>query len=259
MCKDRTKQQDFDLIKGLIDSDETLNLTKVLKDENINFRYFFKKYKAFFFSNYMAEEREKAVIKKVIQRIIKKGLYCDKITTKYSFHSKIDSSFNFSSERFKKETITRALNLFANLEKTRNQIVYTLNEHAIADTTYSNDFIDFCNKYNLKNGLERANLRRSRTFFKPRKIIKKPLEQIQKEKRELLVPVRKRIIIFKNTQLKKDIEFLKAVSKSHYNKRNYTQENMNALRLLDCLTANEYDKQKAINKIEELEILIKTL
>jgi len=256
MNKGRTKKQDFELIKNVIQSNQDFNIFEIMENENIDFRYFFRKYKVFFFSNYMSEKRCNDSAKIVIQKVRKKGLYCDQLMSENRIYEKIDYKIDKTTVTFKRTTFTKALNLFVELEKTRKGIVDTLNSHAFNNTTYSDAFIDFCHKYNLKAGLERNNLKRRYEITMPlKKIIPKTDKQIKIEEQKAIEKAKKERI-FTIEQIKKILKFLIPISKGHYNNRNYTQESMNELRLLGCLTLNEYDHEKVLNKIKELEMSI---
>jgi len=235
MGKDRTKHQDFKLIKEWISSVHSRTVIEIIQEEKIDIRYFKKIYTRFFLSNYRAKSRGHETIRKITRLLVERKLYGYN-TNEYFYDKEIDNT----SEKFRNNTIEEAIVKFFEVRKEAQNLIDGIDKFYKTKTMNTSEFNRFCWKYGLD-------------FLREKKIKTKNEEYrlkayIRKVNGE--TPVKKP----KNTQTREEkyrqYYFLKNLSKLHYKGRIYTQENLSELRKYGF---NEYDNDKILNKIQELQ------
>jgi hypothetical protein len=276
MSKDRTKRQNFELIKGLIESENELDILEILKKENLTLWGFFTIFKNFVLVNYLNSDTEKRQRRKVSLYLVRKGIYKSENGARSSERTLIDRGLNLTNIRFKVSTYMNAIDKLSMIKENVIHVKKRLDLYGAMNDTYSDEFMDFCKKYNLLCHNERKAQRRFYKITSPekKKVIKKIVfedgEEIIFEKKETFIEEKRRLeaekkalelqrkenerisILFLKKK-KARIKMLKDFSKSHYEGRTYTQKNILELEKMDCLTNNSYDQSKVLLKLQKLE------
>ena len=267
MSKYRTAFQDFTFIKGLIDNKKTINFVVEARKEGITFWGLHNIFRKFILSNYLSLDRSKKQKTIISNLLASNGHYPVGYEAQRCSRVLKSKDMNLSSKQFKVTTYKKAITQLTEIAEIRNKLIEEINLHCKNDTTYSVAFEGLCEKYNLKPSLERARRKEEYSLTVPvyvlekrkakkEKTEKEKLERFQREekrKNALIVEKAKNERIFTITDVKSSIKYLKNLSKTHYKGRNYTQESIAELKLLDCLTLSNYDNQKVSNKIQELQ------
>jgi len=276
MSKDRTKRQNFELIKGLIESENELDILEILKKENLTLWGFFTIFKNFVLVNYLNSDTEKRQRRKVSLYLVRKGIYKSENGARASERTLVDRGLNLTNIRFKLSTYMNAIDKLSIIKENVIHVKKRLDLYGAMNDTYSDEFMDFCKKYNLLSHNERKAQRRFYKITSPekKKVIKKIVfedgEEIIFEKKETFIEEKRRLeaekkalelqrkenerisILFLKKK-KARIKMLKDFSKSHYEGRTYTQKNILELEKMDCLTNNSYDQSKVLLKLQKLE------
>ncbi|GAI97310.1 unnamed protein product, partial [marine sediment metagenome] len=169
MCKDRTSRQDFDLIKGLIDSKQDFNIFQVLKNENISLLEFFYIYRRFLLTNYMDEKLNKLQKKNVSNYLVKKGVYKSRDAVYRCYLVLSNKSLKPSDSYFFERTYKKAIDQISIIKKEVLFFDESINSFCEKDNTYSNEFISLCEKYNLRPSVERGKKKTKYKLTKPKK------------------------------------------------------------------------------------------
>lgn len=258
MCKDRTSIQDFNLIKGLIESKTKLDIIKIIRKENITIWRFFAYYRKFILTNYLSEKLPKDSRRKASLYLVKKQVYKSECGARSSKRTLSDKGLDKTSKSFRKSTYRIAIDQMSELKKEVDLVDGIINSYCGNNDTYSDGFISLCEKYNLIAYVERN---KKRNFYKitAPEITKEQIirdERMKVEKKRIQEKQNKEHSLLLLKDKKAKIKLLKEIYKSHYKGRIYTQENIIKLEKMGCLKLNgynEFDNNKIINKIQELQ------
>ena len=235
MNKDRTKHQDFKLIKEWITAVNPKSVIQVIQDENIDIRYFKKAYTRFFLSNYRGKTRGHETIRKVTRLIVEKKLYGYN-TNEYFYDKELDNT----SEKFRNNTIEQAIEKFFEVRKESQKLIDGIDKFYKTKMMNTGEFNRFCWKYGL-DALRERKIKTKNEEYRLKACIRK----VKGEERP-----KKKKTIDTSEEKKRQFYFLKNLSKLHYTGRTYTQENLSELRKYGF---NGYEEEKILNKIKELQ------
>lgn len=251
MSKDRTKHQDFKLVKEWITAVKQRSVIQLLADEKIDIRYFKKIFSQFFLSNYRSPKRGKEIVKKVTMRIVRKDLYSES-TVDYYYSEELDKTNEF----FRDSTIEQAIELFVKIRQENENMINGIQSFFEKEEMKSASFSCFCWRYNLSASKERATKTKNEDCKKIRTIKRNEnefLERQRKEKHKYSQSLKRQ----KESESISDWEkmiILQNIQKKHFKGRNYTQENLTQLHKMDCLDENLiYNPEKVFFKIEQLQ------
>ena len=256
MSKDRTKREEYDLIKEIIEDENQFDIFEILRKENISFFQFYDFYRRFLLTTYLAKDLPKKQRRRVSLYLVKKGVYKTECGARASYYTlkRRGLSLNLSCQSFREDTYKKAIDKMSDLKKEYDLIDSSLHLFCVNKNTYSEDFVDFCQKYNLTPATERSKKRKLYKIVAPKikkiipekKIIeiKKPVPEIKKGQK----------LVFTFLDLKQRIKFLKKIQINHFKGKIYILESLCELNKLGCLDyGNIYNSIKVSDKIQELQ------
>ena len=241
MRKDRTKHQDFKLIKEWITAVNPKSVIQLLQDENIDIRYLKKAYSWFFLSNYRGKTRGHETVRAITRLIVEKKLYG--YNTNHYFY---DKEMDNTSEKFRVNTIETAIERFIEVRKESENLIYGIDNFYKTKTMNTGEFNRFCWKYGL-DALKERKIKTKNQEYRLKAYARKVTGETPYKKKK------KKKNVETNEEKERQFYFLKNLSKLHYSGRTYTQDNLAELRKYGF---NGYDNDKIINKIQELENFI---
>lgn len=235
MHKDRTKHQDFKLVKEWITAVNPKSVIQILQKENIDIRYFKKAYTRFFLSNYRAKTRGHETIRKVTRLIVEKKLYGYN-TNEYFYDKELDNT----SEKFRNNTIEQAIEKFFEVRKESQNLIDGIDKFYKTKMMNTGEFNRFCWRYGL-DSLKEKNIKTKNEEYRLKAYIRKANGEARPKKKKT---------IDKSEEKQRQFYFLKNLSKLHYTGRTYTQENLAELRKYGF---TGYQEEMILNKIQELQ------